>query len=75
MPSPYRVKYDASAEREQWGNKVEFLLSCIGYCVGLGNVWRFPYMAAENGGGVFLIPYAIMLFCTGIPIFYWSSFG
>ena len=69
-PSPYRIKYNPETNRDQWENKIEFLLSCIGYCVGLGNVWRFPYMAAENGGGVFLIPYTIMLLCTGIPIFY-----
>lgn len=39
-------------ERGGWGNKIEFVLAIIGYAVGLGNVWRFPYLAQKNGGGM-----------------------
>jgi SNF family Na+-dependent transporter len=38
-------------EKEAWGNKAQFILACIGLAVGLGNVWRFPYLLHKNGGG------------------------
>ncbi|KAH8405750.1 hypothetical protein KR215_008271, partial [Drosophila sulfurigaster] len=57
-------------ERDQWGKGVEFLFSCIALSVGLGNVWRFPFIALENGGGAFLIPYLVVLLLVGRPIYY-----
>ncbi|XP_076293223.1 sodium-dependent nutrient amino acid transporter 1 [Lasioglossum baleicum] len=57
-------------QRATWGNGVEFLMSCIAMSIGLGNVWRFPFTAYENGGGVFLIPYIIVLFVVGKPFYY-----
>uniref|UniRef100_A0A7M4FKC8 Transporter n=1 Tax=Crocodylus porosus TaxID=8502 RepID=A0A7M4FKC8_CROPO len=57
-------------ERGQWSNKVEFVLSVAGEIIGLGNVWRFPYLCYKNGGGAFFIPYLIFLFTCGIPVFF-----
>lgn len=61
---------DGQQERVMWGNQIEFLMSCIATSVGLGNVWRFPFAAYENGGGAFLIPYVIVLFLVGKPMYY-----
>ncbi|CAI8010278.1 Sodium- and chloride-dependent glycine transporter 2 [Geodia barretti] len=56
--------------REVWDNKVQFILTLVGYAVGLGNIWRFSYLTAKNGGSAFMIPYLVMLFLLGIPLFY-----
>lgn len=49
-------------------------MSCIQTSVGLGNIWRFPFTAYENGGGAFLIPYIIVLFIVGKPMYYLEMF-
>ncbi|GAA4888681.1 sodium-dependent transporter [Streptomonospora salina] len=54
--------------REQWGTRAGFLLAAIGSAVGLGNIWRFPYVAYDNGGGAFLVPYLVALLTAGIPL-------
>ena len=60
----------SESEREGWGKGIEFLMSCIAMSVGLGNVWRFPFTALENGGGAFLLPYIIVLFVIGRPLYF-----
>uniref|UniRef100_A0A673JN85 Transporter n=1 Tax=Sinocyclocheilus rhinocerous TaxID=307959 RepID=A0A673JN85_9TELE len=57
-------------ERGQWNNKIEFMLSVAGEIIGLGNVWRFPYLCYKNGGGAFFVPYVIFFICCGIPVFF-----
>ncbi|AEG42938.1 sodium-dependent transporter [Isoptericola variabilis] len=56
--------------REQFTGQVGFILAAIGSAVGLGNIWRFPGVAYENGGGAFLVPYLIALLTAGIPILF-----
>ncbi|CAB3381847.1 Hypothetical predicted protein [Cloeon dipterum] len=82
VASKETVQEEDESDRQQWANPIEFLLSCIAMSVGLGNVWRFPFTAFENGGGAFLIPYIIVLLIIGKPFYYmelalgqFSSYG
>ena len=60
----------AAPQRAEWTGQIGFIVSAIGSAVGLGNIWRFPGVAYENGGGAFLIPYIVALLTAGIPILF-----
>jgi len=55
-------------EKEYWPSRISFIFAAIGSAIGLGNVWRFPYICFKYGGGAFLIPYLVALFTAGIPL-------
>uniref|UniRef100_A0A8C6T676 Transporter n=1 Tax=Neogobius melanostomus TaxID=47308 RepID=A0A8C6T676_9GOBI len=57
-------------ERPAWNSKLQYILAQVGFSVGLGNVWRFPYLCQKNGGGAYLVPYFILLVLIGIPLFF-----
>ncbi|MED6266539.1 hypothetical protein CHARACLAT_003098 [Characodon lateralis] len=61
---------DQQPSRPTWSRQIEFTLAGIGCAVGLGNVWRFPYLCYRSGGGAFLVPYLLMLVVLGIPLLY-----
>ncbi|XP_028926704.1 sodium- and chloride-dependent transporter XTRP3 isoform X1 [Ornithorhynchus anatinus] len=61
---------EVEKSRPLWTNPLQFVFACISYAVGLGNVWRFPYLCQMHGGGGFLVPYFIMLIVEGMPLLY-----
>ncbi|XP_068431315.1 sodium-dependent neutral amino acid transporter B(0)AT1-like [Clinocottus analis] len=65
-----RMEKEEAEDRPKWDNKAQYLLTCVGFCVGLGNVWRFPYLCQSHGGGAFIIPFIILLVFEGIPLLY-----
>ena len=55
-------------KRESFKSRLGFILVSAGCAIGIGNVWRFPYVVGENGGGLFVLFYLIFLFCMGVPV-------
>ncbi|XP_062385549.1 sodium-dependent neutral amino acid transporter B(0)AT1 [Sardina pilchardus] len=63
-----KLEVEEADSRPKWDNKTQYMLTCVGFCVGLGNVWRFPYLCQSHGGGAFMIPFLILLVLEGIPL-------
>ena len=57
-----------AAPRAQWGSRIGFILAAAGSAVGLGNIWKFPYVTGENGGGVFILAYVVCVLVVGLPV-------
>ncbi|XP_077080458.1 sodium-dependent neutral amino acid transporter SLC6A17 [Siphateles boraxobius] len=64
------ISPDLEDGRPAWNSKLQYILAQVGFSVGLGNVWRFPYLCQKNGGGAYLVPYFILLILIGIPLFF-----
>ncbi|XP_041830664.1 sodium-dependent neutral amino acid transporter B(0)AT2 [Melanotaenia boesemani] len=58
------------ADRPAWDSKIQYVLAQVGFSVGLGNVWRFPYLCHQNGGGAFMLLYIFLLLIVGVPLFF-----
>lgn len=65
---PRNVQSRTHMPHEQWGSRYGFVLATIGGAVGIGNIWRFSYVAGENGGAVFLFIYLAFIFLIGVPL-------
>ena len=59
---------DPRPARAKWASKVDFVMASVSYAVGLGNIWRFPYLGYRNGGGAFMVPYFIFLVLVAMPL-------
>ena len=59
-----------AVSRGNWSSSFGFVLAAAGSAIGLGNIWRFPYMASEGGGGVFVLVYLICVLGIGVPVLF-----
>ena len=62
------MKAESNNQRGFWGSRLGFILAASGSAIGLGNVWKFPYIVGENGGGAFVLIYLVCIFIIGTPI-------
>lgn len=64
----FKDEKNLKEDRPRWLSRMTFILAMVGYCVGLGNFWRFPYLCFQWGGAAFFVPYFVCLFFIGLPI-------
>ena len=64
------ISASSDDDRGQWGSKLGFIMAAAGSAVGLGNIWRFPYVTGENGGAAFVLVYLVCVFLIGVPLLY-----
>ena len=62
------AKDDVDNGRDRWLNRLVFILAASGSCIGLGNIWKFPYLTFKHGGITFILAYLIALFAIGVPM-------
>jgi NSS family neurotransmitter:Na+ symporter len=62
------MQQEEEQQRSQWGSSFGFIMALAGSAVGLGNLWKFPYLAGKNGGGIFLLVYLIFIVVAGVPL-------
>src|SRR5690606_5722479 len=70
VPMTREIAATQEARRGAFSSRLVFIFAAIGSAVGLGNIWRFPYVAYDNGGGAFILPYLVALLTAGIPFLY-----
>lgn len=68
QPKPAKDSAGARKERERWNSNKDFVIASIGSAIGIGNLWRFPYLCYKWGGAIFFIPYLLSLFLIGLPM-------
>ena len=64
----FLVENGENMKREKFGSRIGFLLVSAGCAIGIGNVWKFPYLAGQNGGGFFVLFYLLFLIIMGLPV-------
>ena len=63
-----KPRVDVKNGRDRWVSEAHFVLAAIGSCIGLGNIWRFPFLTFKHGGLNFMIAYVVSIFTVGLPM-------